>query len=780
MHAQRGIWRFVVGGGDGHLARFGLNFVAERGDGLHHAGAGAVWAWLAEHALERLLGALAGDADEAEFVEGQRLGWSFVLLEGLLQRHKNFLAVAALFHVDEVNHDDAAEVTQANLPDDFFHGFEVGLDDSVFEARGALADEFAGVDVDGHERFGVVDDDVAAGLEPDFRAQSFVQFVLDAELLEDRRFLAVQFDAIDELGLEAADEFDDLAVFLFAVDPDGREIVADVIAKDALDEIQVAVEKRGRFALLAALLDFVPGLAEELDVRANFFIGSAARRGSNDEATGVCAARFTDQPAEARAVFGGSDFARDADVIDRRHVHQEAAGQRDVAGDARAFLAERLLGDLDDDVLAGLQHLGNELRAARRSGVATLMTVRTAGTAFESRTAAGTAAATIWPATAAVVAIASAAAIRPLEACAGIAANARGVAREIRAGFGSAGARGACFAGKKDTVVFGDDGLGRGFGSGGLDGFVFVVSFLVNFVIADGSGVQRAFVGGVCFRFAECVSVQSACLDSLDLFRTNILGLGFRFAGANLFAFFNAVFRFGLFVFFFVFLFVLRFLFLFLFVFFLEDRATDERVGRRVRLRFFVLGLDEAGGNNSDVFVAERSIGASTLLLDDVRCGTGRLRSRGCSVIRGGGQFFRAGRRCFGFVAGFRKQPARQAAGGAARKIRTGRCTRLLNIAAGRNGVSEIRLRFVNLRLYEGRRGNGRGGRGLVAVLCQGFARQYDFVLAGTYRSGRRAEARSFRATSVARLESAALLTARVVAAARIVRALIALRRRVL
>ena len=143
------------------------------------------------------------------------------------------------------------------------------------------------------------------------------------------------------------------------------------------------------------------------------------------------------------------------------------------------------------------------------------MTVRTAGTAFESRTATGTgtAAATIWSAaaaivpaaivSAAIVAIASAAAVGALEAGAGIAADARGVAREIRAGLGSAGVRGACFAWKKDAVVFGDDGFGRGFGSGGLDGFVFVLSFLVNFVIADDSGgVQSAFVGGVCFRFA--------------------------------------------------------------------------------------------------------------------------------------------------------------------------------------------------------------------------------------------------------------------------------------
>ena len=168
----------------------------------------------------------------------QRFRRRLVLLQRLLQRGQNFFAVAALFHVDEVDHDDAAEIAQANLADDFLHRFEVGLDDGVFEARGAFADEFAGVDVDGDQRFGVVDDDVAAGLEPDFGAQRFVELVLDAELFEDRRFLGVELDAVDQLGLEAADEFDDLAVFLFVVDPDGGEIVADVIAQNALDEVR--------------------------------------------------------------------------------------------------------------------------------------------------------------------------------------------------------------------------------------------------------------------------------------------------------------------------------------------------------------------------------------------------------------------------------------------------------------------------------------------------------------------------------------------------------------
>ena len=71
MDAQRQVWIFVIRGG--HLSRFGLDFVAERRARLHHAAAGAIRAGLAQNALERLLRALARDADEAELVERQGL-----------------------------------------------------------------------------------------------------------------------------------------------------------------------------------------------------------------------------------------------------------------------------------------------------------------------------------------------------------------------------------------------------------------------------------------------------------------------------------------------------------------------------------------------------------------------------------------------------------------------------------------------------------------------------------------------------------------------------------
>jgi hypothetical protein len=50
-------------------------------------------------------------------------------------------------------------------------GFEVGLEDGVVEV--AHADEAAGVDVDGGHRLGLVDDQVAAGLEVDAAASAF-------------------------------------------------------------------------------------------------------------------------------------------------------------------------------------------------------------------------------------------------------------------------------------------------------------------------------------------------------------------------------------------------------------------------------------------------------------------------------------------------------------------------------------------------------------------------------------------------------------------------------
>src|SRR6266436_1633262 len=160
--------------------------------------------------------------------------------------------------------------------------------------------------------------------------------------------------------------------------------------------------------------------------------------------------------------------------MNRGHIDQEAARQRDMAGDARALFAEGFLGNLDDNVLAGLEHFGDELRTARRARAATLVAAvmpGATGTAFETwstagaSTAVGASATAVRTATAAIRAsatavattIASTAAERPLEARTRIAADARRVPREILAWRRWAANAGSTSLARKQNQVFFDN-----------------------------------------------------------------------------------------------------------------------------------------------------------------------------------------------------------------------------------------------------------------------------------------------------------------------------------
>ena len=56
------------------------------------------------------------------------------------------------------------------------------------------------------------------------------------------RFVArVEFDPVDEPRLHHVYEFNDALVFVFRIDANGSEIFRQLIAKNALHEIEVAV-----------------------------------------------------------------------------------------------------------------------------------------------------------------------------------------------------------------------------------------------------------------------------------------------------------------------------------------------------------------------------------------------------------------------------------------------------------------------------------------------------------------------------------------------------------
>src|SRR4029453_2706328 len=99
-------------------------------------------------------------------------------------------------HVDEVDDDDPADVTHAELPYDLLGSLDVDLGDRVLKPALTLAGEAAGVDVDHGHRLGVVDHQVAARGQIDAAGEHRVECLLDAPLLEKRLLVLVELYAL--------------------------------------------------------------------------------------------------------------------------------------------------------------------------------------------------------------------------------------------------------------------------------------------------------------------------------------------------------------------------------------------------------------------------------------------------------------------------------------------------------------------------------------------------------------------------------------------------------
>ena len=169
----------------------------------------------------------------------------------------------------------------------------------------------------------------------------------------------VQLHLRREVRQDALDELEHALVFLRVVDPDRLELVGQQIAQQLADEALLAVDDRRRARRLALLADLGPDRVERVEVADDVFLRPAGGGGADDDAAGeaVRLAELADDAAQARALLARLDLARDADVIHRRHEHEEAAGHRDVRREAGALGAERLLDDLDEDLLAFLEQV---------------------------------------------------------------------------------------------------------------------------------------------------------------------------------------------------------------------------------------------------------------------------------------------------------------------------------------------------------------------------------------------------------------------------------------
>ena len=332
------------------------NSIAIVSSGADHALAVARGAGAA-HDLAHALGhVLAGHLDQPELRDlgGERL--RAVLVERLAQRLHDGVAVARARHVDEVDHDDPADVAQAQLVDDLLGRLEVGLGDRVLEARALAApDEAARVDVDHRQRLGVVDHQVAAAGEVHAPRHHAVDRLGDLVGVEQWLRLLPQLDALDQLGGGAREERHEPVVLLLVVDDRPLEVLGEDVAHDPHREVGLLEDHRRRLGVLHALHQHLVQLVQVEQLALEVRPLGAVRGGADDHAA-LADLELGGLAAQALALLV-LQAPRHADALAGGRVDHVAPGDRQLHRQACALGLQGVLDDLHDDLLAGLEQV---------------------------------------------------------------------------------------------------------------------------------------------------------------------------------------------------------------------------------------------------------------------------------------------------------------------------------------------------------------------------------------------------------------------------------------
>ncbi|TWG94861.1 hypothetical protein L615_005200000210 [Nocardioides sp. J9] len=315
----------------------------------------AVRAGLAERLQETGADPLAGHLDQAERGDLGDLVAGPVTAQALDEAAQHQVAVGLEDHVDEVDDDDAADVAQPELAHDLLGRLEVVLGDGLLEVA-AGAGELAGVDVDDGHRLGAVDDQRATGGQPDLAVEALGDLLVDPVRREDVGLVVaglVVLEPVGQVGGDVVDVLLDRGPRLVALDDEPGEVLGEQVADDLEGQVRLAVEQLRGVALGDTGLDVLPAGLEPLDVAGQLLLGGTLGGGADDHAGGV-GDDLLEQGLEPRAL-GVGQLAGDPRRGAVGDVDEEAAGQADLAGQARTLVADRVLGDLDQHGLARLQ-----------------------------------------------------------------------------------------------------------------------------------------------------------------------------------------------------------------------------------------------------------------------------------------------------------------------------------------------------------------------------------------------------------------------------------------
>ena len=289
-------------------------------------------------------------------------------LQRILEARLDLSVVALLLHVDEVDDDEAREIAELQLARDLFRRLEVRVERRFLDRE--FARRLARVDVDGDQRLGLVDHQIAARAQRHVRAEHRVQLPLDLEPREQRLRLAVLDDVAGVARHQHAHEFMSFLMRNTSGDDDLLDVLVVEVADRALDQVAFLVDEARSHRLQRQLAHALPEAQQILEVALDLLLSARSTRGADDEPHALRHLELSGDGLKALTVLRLGDLPADTAAARRiRHQHGVAAGQRQVCGERRALVAALFLDDLNQDDLPALDDFLNLVaaRAAART-----------------------------------------------------------------------------------------------------------------------------------------------------------------------------------------------------------------------------------------------------------------------------------------------------------------------------------------------------------------------------------------------------------------------------
>jgi hypothetical protein len=222
------------------------------------------------------------------------------------------ILVLARLHVDEVADNDAADVSQPDLSGNLARCLEVRPQNGLL--RILLSGVSARVHVDGNERLGRLDDQVAAGRQVAAPLEQVADLRLDVSLVEERHRLVVKLDAVEQLRSNPLEVLGDLVVDLFRVDGDRLHLLTEQVAHQPAGETRLAVQQCWWPDEVCLLLDPLPLVDERVQLALERRLSGVLANGTHDDTAAFVRQDFLHHLAETLALGTIANLAADADA----------------------------------------------------------------------------------------------------------------------------------------------------------------------------------------------------------------------------------------------------------------------------------------------------------------------------------------------------------------------------------------------------------------------------------------------------------------------------------